>query len=311
MSPEVSSNARVEIEVEIEKVLRETEASTLSLGRNLGQVLCEAQQLIAEMKARVGSLGAQGDASVTTVLDRQCRTVAEFVQLLSTTVSAQGQVAERVLETSRTVAKAAQAVEAISMQSRMLSLNTMIEAERLGAQGRPVMVIAREMRELSDNIADSNQEITRLATELTPLLADVQKNISVLRAHTGDFETRFDSEREKIGAATAQLERTVHETLGAGDLRLESVVKLTNDSLVDLQCQDIVSQRLRRVIRLNAGENVASGSKELLGNARRDGPTAAELIAAGDATDRFLSESLQRSASATDAPLDSGEMLLF
>ena len=70
--PQVTaSDPRVEIESEIEKVLRETESATLSLGDNLGKVVREAEQLIDDLKSRIGGLGAQGDSSVAAVLDSQ------------------------------------------------------------------------------------------------------------------------------------------------------------------------------------------------------------------------------------------------
>jgi len=307
MSQATASDSRVEIESEIEKVLRETECATLSLGENLGNVVREAEQLIDGMKSRIGALGGQGESSVGAVLDSQVRTVNKFVTALGDTVGAQDSAAERVLETSRTVAQAAQSVQAISMQSRMLALNTMIEAERLGEQGRPVMVIAQEMRELSENISASNQEITRLATELVPLLDQVKHNIGALRQQTDDFTKRFETERENIGAATRSLEGTVRDTLSAGDLRLANILALSNKSLVDLQSQDIVSQRLRRVLRLSRDGTVADASRPLLEQARRDGPTTREQIDTGSATDSFLSESLSHS----EGSLDSGSMMMF
>jgi methyl-accepting chemotaxis protein len=307
MPQATASDPRFEIESEIEKVLRETESATLSLGENLGKVVREAEQLIEGLKSRIGALGAQGDSSVGAVLDSQVRTVNKFVTLLGDTVGAQDSAAERVLETSRTVAQAAQSVQAISMQSRMLALNTMIEAERLGEQGRPVMVIAQEMRELSENISASNQEITRLATELVPLLDQVKHNIGALRQQTGDFTKRFEAERENIGAATRSLEGTVRETLSAGDQRLANILALSNQSLVDLQSQDIISQRLRRVLRLNGEGSAEDASKPLLDQARKGGPSTREQIESGDATDRFLSESLGGRA----PNLDAGSMTMF
>ena len=105
------------------------------------------------------------------------------------------------------------------------------------------MVIAQEMLELSENISAANQEITRLATELVPLLDQVKYNIGALRQQTGDFTKRFEAERENIGAATRSLEGTVRETLSAGDQRLANILALSNKSLVDLQSQDLISQR--------------------------------------------------------------------
>lgn len=306
--PQATANdARAEIESEIEKVLRETESATLSVGENLGKVVREAEQLIDGLKSRIGALGAQGDSSVAAVLDSQVRTVNKFVSVLGETVGAQDSAAERVLETSRTVAQAAQSVQAISMQSRMLALNTMIEAERLGEQGRPVMVIAQEMRELSENISVSNQEITRLATELVPLLDHVKHNIVALREQTDDFTKRFETEREKIGDATRSLEGTVRETLSVGDERLANILALSNKSLVDLQSQDIISQRLRRVLRLHTQGVVDDVSRPMLENARRDGPSVREQIDSGAATNSFLSESLSGRA----ADLDAGSVTMF
>lgn len=299
--------ARREIETEIERVLRDTESSTLSLGEDLGLILRESRAFTDQIKHSIGALGGEGDKSVAVVLESQNRTVAEFLQVLRKTVATQSAIAERVLETSRIVAQAAQSVASISMQSRMLSLNTMIEAERLGSQGRPVMVIAQEMRELSENIAGSNQEITRLAVALTPLLDNVKRNIGSLNERTDEFGQRFDTERERIRQATTNVETAVRDTLRAGDERLASIVEVSNRSLISLQSQDIVSQRLRRVISLNAGAATGGQARGPIGAQPCDGPSVAEQIARGEATDGFLSDSL----SPESATLDSGEMMMF
>jgi methyl-accepting chemotaxis protein len=278
-----------EIQSEIEKVLRETEAATLSLGGNLAEIVKRSEDFSAAIKQRVGALDAGGEASISNALASQLRTVGSFVQELGRAVGAQNANADRVMETSKSVADAAKSVEAIAFQSRMLCLNTMIEAGRLGDQGRPFMIIAEQMRELSEGIAASNQQISRLASDLGPLLHEIKRSVGHVGAQTKEFAQRFEGERAHIGELTRTLEHTIAGTLGLADERLAALLALSNTALVDLQVQDLVSQRLRRTLRLLAGEE-AGRSRPLAAGARNTGPSAAELVRSGRATSGFVSE---------------------
>jgi hypothetical protein len=187
----------------------------------------------------------------------------------------------------------------------MLSLNTMIEANRLGALGRPFMVIAKEMRELAESIAASNQQISRLTGDLLPLVSQIETNLEALGGEARRFGERFDEQKERIGNVTRHLQDLVGSIQRLGDQRLAKIVERSNSSLVDLQMQDILSQRLRRLLCLATGK-CDEPSMALSGKARQGGASVGELLARGEATQGFLSDSLEPAGGLT-----AGEMELF
>lgn len=250
MSTECTEKDFHEIRKEIQGVLNETEAATLALSSHLSDIVQGAEQFVGEIQSQVGAIDTDGHDGVGTTLASQCVTVGDFVKNVTNTVEEQSSVADQMIETSKTVAGAAQSVAEISMHSRILCFNTMVEAGRLGDLGRPFMVIAGEMRSLSEGIAKSNEQITRLAEELLPLLQDVKENIGTLRSSTSDFSGRFDDQRKRIERATDHLRNATHASLSAGDDKLASIIDRSNDALVNLQVQDLVSQRLKRILRI-------------------------------------------------------------
>jgi methyl-accepting chemotaxis protein len=247
MSSQLPVSLSAAIDAEIEKLLRETETSTVSLGSNLHKIVAEAEGLVAEIQAQVGSLGSGADGSVAAVLAEQTHTVSDFIASIEDSVETQQGLVAQISETSDVVSGAANSVASISLQSRMLSLNTMIEANRLGAQGLPFMVIAKEMRELSENIAVSNQRISALTRDLMPLVALIRETLKALGLQARDFRSSIEGQRVRIDQVTQHLETLIRSIESVGDQRLATIVERSNASLVDLQMQDILSQRLRRI----------------------------------------------------------------
>ncbi|MEL6904852.1 MAG: methyl-accepting chemotaxis protein [Planctomycetota bacterium] len=267
-----------EIQSEIQSVLGETESATLSLGDRLNEIVQGAEEFVAEIRGEIGELEGGEGGSVGTVLHQQCEAVEGFISQVQGAVEAQDGVADEVLSTSRTVMEAAQAVASISMQSRILCFNTMVEAGRLGEKGRPFMVIAGEMRELSDRIAASNEQVSQLARDLMPLLKDVKRTIADLRGGTEEFAQCYDVERKSIEGITEQLRDTAHRSLAVGDEKIAAIVERSSKALVDLQVQDLVSQRLKRILRLTG---VAAEGGEFLSESLDEGDAAAADDATG------------------------------
>lgn len=262
-----------EIQREIESILRETESATLSLSDHLGGIVRGAEEFVGEIKERVGLIDTDGQDGVATTLDSQCVAVDGFVSELDSSILAQSQVADQIIDASRNVAEAAEAVANVSMQSRILCFNTMVEAGRLGDLGRPFMVIAGEMRDLSEGIAASNERISRLAAKLIPLLESVKRNISTLQGSRERFSDEFEETRHRIGCATDQLRSTARASLDAGDTKLASIIDQSNEALVSLQVQDLVSQRLQRILRLAGREHEAGEFiSETLADQLSEGP---------------------------------------
>lgn len=307
---ELDKNVRAAIRDEIDRMIVETESATLSLGENLEEIVGQADSFVRSVKSEVGSLNSEGDSSVSGALDEQCRIVEDFLGDLQSVVSSQSMEAEGISRTSEQVAEAARSVDYVSTQARILCVNTVIEAARLGDAGRPFTIIAAQMRSLSESIAESNQLISNLTTAIMPMLDGMKRDITKLEQSTGEFGSCFQGSRSRIEDVTENLHRVTSASLRLGDEKLGVIVSRSNSSLVSLQTQDIISQRLRRIISmLDADEAAVGDSPKLASAAGEPRVRASELVANGEMTAGYLSEHLD--ADGDEGGLSAGEMEFF
>jgi methyl-accepting chemotaxis protein len=233
---------------EIQDVLDTSESATLALGENLDAIVGRAEEFVKELQGSVGVIGSSGEGSVAHVLNLQSVATDAFVRELNEVTSENATIAERVTETTQDVSKVAQSVSDVASQARMLCFNTKIEAGRLGDQGRPFMVIADQMRELSDAVAESNDRISELVQELSPLLDAMRTNVHGLRGATADFTVQHQGHREEIGTVSHRLQEVTSSALGSGDENLAEIIGRSSKSLEALQTQDIIAQKLRKLL---------------------------------------------------------------
>lgn len=271
----------------------------MSVCSNLDSVVTEAQSFIGEIKSRLGELEGDADGGgVSETLDGQCQLVTTFLGELRQTLQLQRSAAERMLATSEKVSKAASAVSQISTASRVLCLNTMIEAGRLGDVGQPMIVIADQMRSLSEEIAKSNEEISGHMAALLPTLEEVGASSAQVDERAAVFSSEFEQQAGQVSSIAAQLRETAEAALGGGDDKLDAILGSSRSALESLQTQDLVSQRLRRVLQIldRTASSVAP---------RDDFPDAPVTP---EKPDVYLSESI---GGDEKRELDAGEMMMF
>ncbi len=289
MLPPTTQDLRDLMSAEIQHVLEDSETATLALGEHLYAIVAKAEEFIQQLQGSVGVIGSAGEGSIAHALDLQSAATDAFVSELGDVTSENAAIADRVIETTDDVSKAAQSVSDVAAQARMLCFNTKIEAGRLGDLGRPFMVIADRMRELSDAIAASNDRITELTSDLTPLLDEIKTSVHGLHGKTTGFTEQHKVHREEIGNVSQKLQRVTAETLTSGDENLAEIIGRSGKSLVALQTQDIISQKLRKIL---AAVHADETTREI--------PEQFQHVG-------FVSEQLDPSKES----LDSGEMEMF
>ena len=259
MSSPNHQDLRTAISLEIQSVLEDSEVATLAIGEHLYAIVARAEEFVKELQGSVGVIGSTGEGSVANALDLQSAAADEFVRDLGEVTTENAAIADRVIENTDDVAKAAKSVSDVAAQARMLCFNTKIEAGRLGDLGRPFMIIADQMRELSDAIADSNDRISELTSDLSPLLDEIKASAQGLQVKTTDFTEQHQSHRESIGTVSRKLQDVTATALTSGDENLAEIIGRSSKSLEALQTQDIISQKLRKVLAtIHAGEDPAT-----------------------------------------------------
>lgn len=308
---------RAEAHGEVDEVLTCTEQATLSVCGNLDRVVKEAQAFIGDVKDRMGSLENDHDGGgVSATLDRQCELVTSFLAELQAGLKIQREAASRMLATSQKVSQAADSVAQISTATRVLCLNTMIEAGRLGDDGQPMIVIADQMRSLSAQISSANTEIAELMAALVPTLEEVDTSTAQVEARATSFSGEFEVQASEVGSLAQQLRETTEAALGGGDEKLDMILGSSREALESLQTQDLVSQRLRRVLQLldrtDLGlEEPQSTDPAPVATAESQQETANDTPseeAASDKPDVYLSETM---GGEDKRELEAGDMMMF
>ena len=185
--------------------------SVLASATDAVQITHNAEERVAQTSAHLRNI--VGD--VTALID----TFTQVFQQLSD------------LETTlKQVSQISREVDSISRKTNLLSLNAAIEAARAGSHGRGFMVVAQEVKNLSDMTGVATGEIEdtigRLSSELTHLLGTAKsavKTAGEIREQTNGIGSEIDAIPETLaqvsGAQQSILTSTNEISAALGDVR--------------------------------------------------------------------------------------------
>jgi methyl-accepting chemotaxis protein len=148
------------------------------------------------------------------------------MQATTTSMSETETVMSKIVGAFKDIHRSLDRVDAIAMQTNLLSLNASIEAARAGAAGRGFAVVAGEVRSLAQSAADLAKSIREMLDYAKNLTEDGEKKVSessrVLTQSAGLF-----SEIEKQISSIAEQVRAQASSIGAVNVRIGELAETT------------------------------------------------------------------------------------
>lgn len=214
--------------------------------------LTEEQQLmIKELISQNHSMGDEQGTSLESFVDNSNKTLDDFVNVI---VNTSKQSLETMSYTDDMVAQfdgifnILTQVEGLATQTNLLALNAAIEAARAGDAGRGFAVVANEVRSLSVDSTELNQEIRNEINQAKEIIAKLRGSVetmasadmtstleakdrmSVMMKHVEDVNRYTNNSIDELAVLAPKVKEAV--SLGVKSLQFED---LTRQSLQSLQ----------------------------------------------------------------------------
>lgn len=190
--------------------------------------------------------------NAVTIISNSLSNVAkidERVNLIAGTV-------DELLNRSREVKEVNDLMNKIVKQTNLLALNASIEASRAGKEGRAFLIIAKEVRELSENAQVSNNKIGEVIACIEKVIHKVAEDVTEIKTVTNNEMTMtWDAQRELKGIweINSQNNQAIQEL---GDMVKELMSKIREIPVV----VQIIYSAIRNIS--GSAENTAASSEE-------------------------------------------------
>lgn len=230
-APRVSEEidrGRRQVATRVEAMRALTEREILACGRVLSQIVETARTIIAD-----------NDAALAAAVARSDETTARFIGEMGRDIEAQEAAVARVLSLADAMQEAISAINSLSQYSNLLSINARIEAARIGEAGAGFAVIAEQTRQLSGTIGGAAERVATAIGAVREGLPPVRERATAMQERARTF----------IEVVAQEMKHSPDAAGGAAGLRLESVMRLSNEALSHLQFQDPLVQELTSINR--------------------------------------------------------------
>ncbi|WNR47005.1 methyl-accepting chemotaxis protein [Paenibacillus roseipurpureus] len=222
-----SQQLSVDFDKQFAGVMQANEAVALMLGST--RRIDESAKVVASLVGQATLAAQNGKQSVVSIAG-QMSEISEAVRDANVVIEALGKNAHKIGEIVN-------AINEISTQTNLLSLNAAIEAARAGEAGRGFAVVAGEVRKLAEQSSAS-------ARNITDLVSTIQRQIhaAVSSMHTGAGKVQegltiseeaqesfvhIESSVEKVNLKVEDVNSDIHQLVDA-NVRIEQVMKIVS-----------------------------------------------------------------------------------
>lgn len=181
----------------------------IDLAQRVDHVSCRAQAVLASAEV-AKDVSSHAEASAQESGVKLQSMVADVAALIDTVTHIAGQFS-RLQDALNKVARVSGEIGEISRQTNLLSVNAAIEAARAGIHGRGFMVLAREVKDLSQTTRDATGQIAGtigvLDRELTGLRGETARAL--------DRASVIGTQIDDVGAIVENMPRVMGSVIAA------------------------------------------------------------------------------------------------
>jgi len=280
---EASLDLDREISRKLDEAVARTETSALAIMEQV-RALCDRSTELASRLQKANNDAAEFEQDITDNAAALAQ-LARFLECLPVRLQRDLACISDIAGEIKGLSGMAENVQAISMQSHLLSINAAIEASRAGSAGHAFKVVAAEVRALA---ANSHTAAAHIGGSLARIRNMLKEGLEDSTAESADDMVHI----ARVSQAVTRLQSSFDRACGSYRDRLsemqqhgEALAAGTVDVLGQLQYQDVVRQCVERLQQAIAQRNAAFG-QEFIGNPMPQPEVLARLVA--DITAEYL-----------------------
>jgi methyl-accepting chemotaxis protein len=244
-----------EINHQLLKVTKQTEASALEIGEKVKLIYDKAQEHLIEShqisSQFTGSRNSGSGTSLSEVIQKSLGLLKEMTAMLeenSQLNSASSQSIEQILVSTTEINKISDEIQYISDQTNLLALNAAIEAARAGEHGRGFSVVAEEVRKLSDRTSVASNSIIKIVGKVNTSIRDMSKNLLESLKRNSEKQTHVDQAVGDLVQTAEESTEVFTKLISNAVTSSESVAKNIDQIVLSLQFQDITKQQIEHAM---------------------------------------------------------------
>jgi methyl-accepting chemotaxis protein len=246
------------------KQVAEQSRTGAEMARRAESISVGSQSVLASAEA-AQEISSKAETSAQDSSRKVQSLVTEVAGLISTVTHIADQFG-RLQKALDRVASVSDEISVISRQTNLLSLNAAIEAARAGPHGRGFIVVAREVKDLSQTTRDATEEITSTIEALGGELAGLRDETSRAIQRADVIRTQIDH----VGVAVDEMPRLMGAVIEAQRDIVEASDQITSE----------IGQMSSGIEVLSSGIAASDESLESAGKKMRDLTDSSEALTA-------------------------------